>query len=112
MPSFSSMFAQRRHKFSRSKTLVGPPSPRARRRRFNEKSAVKEKSAIKAWSRIAMAKTVADQFAETRAAAGVKRIYGIVGDSLNGLTDSIRRQGKIEWVHVRHEEVAAFAAGA
>jgi pyruvate dehydrogenase (quinone) len=56
--------------------------------------------------------TVADQFAETLAAAGVKRVYGIVGDSLNGLTDSIRRQGKIEWVHVRHEEVAAFAAGA
>src|SRR5712675_784799 len=59
-----------------------------------------------------MAKTVADQFAETLAAAGVKRVYGIVGDSLNGLTDSLRRQGKIEWVHVRHEEVAAFAAGA
>jgi pyruvate dehydrogenase (quinone) len=59
-----------------------------------------------------MAKTVADQFAETLAAAGVKRIYGIVGDSLNGLTDAVRRQGKIEWVHVRHEEVAAFAAGA
>ena len=59
-----------------------------------------------------MAKTVADQFAEILAAAGVKRIYGIVGDSLNGLTDAIRRQGKIEWVHVRHEEVAAFAAGA
>lgn len=59
-----------------------------------------------------MAKLVADQFAETLAAAGVKRIYGIVGDSLNGLTDSIRRQGKIEWIHVRHEEVAAFAAGA
>src|ERR1700726_3077073 len=58
-----------------------------------------------------MVKTVADQFAETLAAAGVKRIYGIVGDSLNGLTDAIRRQGKIEWVHVRHEEVAAFAAG-
>src|SRR3984885_11241279 len=59
-----------------------------------------------------MAKTVADQFAETLAAAGVKRIYGIVGDSLNGLTDSIRRQGKIEWIHVRHEEVGAFAASA
>jgi pyruvate dehydrogenase (quinone) len=56
--------------------------------------------------------TVADQFVETLAAAGVKRIYGIVGDSLNGLTDSIRRQAKIEWLHVRHEEVAAFAAGA
>ena len=59
-----------------------------------------------------MAITVADQLAETLATAGIKRIYGIVGDSLNGLTDAIRRQGKIEWVHVRHEEVAAFAAGA
>ena len=56
--------------------------------------------------------TVADQFAGILAAAGVKRIYGIVGDSLNGITDAIRRQGKIEWLHVRHEEVAAFAAGA
>ena len=56
--------------------------------------------------------TVADQFAQTLAIAGVKRIYGIVGDSLNGITDAIRRQAKIEWVHVRHEEVAAFAAGA
>jgi pyruvate dehydrogenase (quinone) len=59
-----------------------------------------------------MAKLVADQFVEILAAAGVKRIYGIVGDSLNGLTDALRRHGKIEWVHVRHEEVAAFAAGA
>jgi Thiamine pyrophosphate enzyme, N-terminal TPP binding domain len=59
-----------------------------------------------------MAKTVADQFAEILAAAGVKRVYGIVGDSLNGLTDALRRQGRIEWVPVRHEEVAAFAAGA
>jgi pyruvate dehydrogenase (quinone) len=59
-----------------------------------------------------MAKTVADQFAETLAAAGIKRIYGVVGDSLNGLTDSLRRQAKIAWLHVRHEEVAAFAAGA
>jgi pyruvate dehydrogenase (quinone) len=59
-----------------------------------------------------MGKSVADQFAETLAAAGVKRVYGIVGDSLNGLTDALRRQGKIAWIHVRHEEVAAFAAGA
>jgi pyruvate dehydrogenase (quinone) len=59
-----------------------------------------------------MARTVADQFADILVAAGVKRIYGIVGDSLNGLTDALRRQGKIEWIHVRHEEVAAFAAGA
>src|SRR5262245_10939159 len=59
-----------------------------------------------------MAQRVADQFAEILVAAGVKRIYGIVGDSLNGLTDALRGQGKIEWIHVRHEEVAAFAAGA
>jgi len=59
-----------------------------------------------------MARTVADQLVDVLTAAGVKRIYGIVGDSLNGLTDSLRRQGKIAWVHVRHEEVAAFAAGA
>src|SRR6201984_2698688 len=57
-------------------------------------------------------KTVADQFAEILAIAGVERIYGVVGDSLNGLTDSLRRQGKIQWLHTRHEEVAAFAAGA
>ncbi|RDJ23153.1 ubiquinone-dependent pyruvate dehydrogenase [Bosea caraganae] len=59
-----------------------------------------------------MSDSVADQFAATLAAVGVKRIYGVVGDSLNGLTDALRRQGKIEWVHVRNEEVAAFAAGA
>jgi pyruvate dehydrogenase (quinone) len=50
-----------------------------------------------------MARTVADQIAEILAAVGVKRIYGVVGDSLNGLTDSLRGQGKIEWVHVRHK---------
>src|SRR5476651_542086 len=59
-----------------------------------------------------MAKTVADQFAEILAAAGVKRIYGVVGDSLNGFTDALRRLQSIEWIHVRHEESAAFAAGA
>jgi pyruvate dehydrogenase (quinone) len=59
-----------------------------------------------------MTRTVADQFVETLEAAGVKRIYGVVGDSLNGLTDVVRRRGEIEWVHVRHEETAAFAAGA
>ena len=58
-----------------------------------------------------MTRTVADFMAEALARAGVKRIYGIVGDSLNGLTDSLRRIKKIDWVHVRHEESAAFAAG-
>ena len=53
---------------------------------------------------------VADLFVETLRQAGVKRIFGVVGDSLNGLTEALRRQGAIQWVHVRHEEVAAFAA--
>src|ERR1700691_5142333 len=56
--------------------------------------------------------TVAESLVKTLAEAGVKRIYGIVGDSLNGIIDEIRKQKTIEWVHVRHEEVAAFAAGA
>jgi pyruvate dehydrogenase (quinone) len=55
---------------------------------------------------------VADVLVDTLSAIGVKRIYGIVGDSLNGITDSIRAKKKIDWIHTRHEEVAAFAAGA
>jgi pyruvate dehydrogenase (quinone) len=55
-------------------------------------------------------KNVADLIVETLEEAGVKRIYGVVGDSLNGLTESLRRRRTLEWVHVRHEEVAAFAA--
>jgi len=53
---------------------------------------------------------VADLMAETLTQAGVKRIFGVVGDSLNGLTEALRKRKAIEWVHVRHEEVAAFAA--
>jgi pyruvate dehydrogenase (quinone) len=56
--------------------------------------------------------TIADLVAETLINAGVERIWGVTGDSLNGLSDSLRRLGKIAWMHVRHEEVAAFAAGA
>jgi pyruvate dehydrogenase (quinone) len=57
-------------------------------------------------------KKVADVIIESLIAAGVKRVYGISGDSLNGITDSIREHDKdISWVHVRHEESAAFAAG-
>ncbi len=58
-----------------------------------------------------MTKTTADLLAETLTHAGVKRIYGVVGDSLNGLSDSLRRHKTIDWIHVRHEEGAAFAAG-
>lgn len=57
-------------------------------------------------------KKLSDLVVDTLAAAGVKRIYGLPGDSLNGITDSLRRQRQIQWIHVRHEETAAFAAGA
>src|SRR5580700_7430617 len=59
-----------------------------------------------------MSQTGADFIATTLRQAGVRRIYGVVGDSLNGFTDSLRRLGEIDWIHMRHEEAAAFAAGA
>src|ERR1700745_923578 len=55
---------------------------------------------------------VADRIVEALEAANVRRIFGLVGDSLNGITESLRVRGKIDWIPVRHEEVAAFAAGA
>src|SRR5258707_6407684 len=57
-------------------------------------------------------KKVADLLVDTLAASGVERLYGVAGDSLNGITDSIRRQEQMRWIPVRHEETAAFAAGA
>ena len=59
-----------------------------------------------------MAHRVADELVNRLVGSGVKRCYGIVGDSLNPVMDAIHRNGKIKWVHVRHEETAAFAAGA
>ena len=56
--------------------------------------------------------TVADTIVEILEDAGVKRVYGLPGDSLNGFTDALRRAGNISWEHVRHEEAAAFAAAA
>jgi pyruvate dehydrogenase (quinone) len=55
---------------------------------------------------------VAEVLVQTLVQAKVKRVYGVVGDSLNGITEAMRKSGKLEWLHVRHEEVAAFAAGA
>lgn len=55
-------------------------------------------------------RNVAELIVDTLDQAGVERIYGVVGDSLNGLTEALRKTGKLRWVHVRHEEVAAFAA--
>ncbi|HTU17549.1 MAG TPA: ubiquinone-dependent pyruvate dehydrogenase [Gemmataceae bacterium] len=59
-----------------------------------------------------MSRTVAEDLVDALARVGVRRIYGVVGDSLNPVTDALRRGGKIQWVHVRHEETGAFAAGA
>ena len=59
-----------------------------------------------------MSKSTAALLVDTLERAGVKRIYGVVGDSLNGITDALRATGEIEWVHMRHEESAGFAAGA
>jgi pyruvate dehydrogenase (quinone) len=59
-----------------------------------------------------MSRTAAEYMVDTLTQAGVERIYGVVGDSLNGFTDALRRLKTIQWIHVRHEEGAAFAAGA
>src|ERR1700729_1292514 len=59
-----------------------------------------------------MTATVAEVMVATLKASGVRRVYGIPGDSLNGFTDALRRAGGIAWEHVRHEEAAAFAAAA
>jgi pyruvate dehydrogenase (quinone) len=55
---------------------------------------------------------IADQLVETLVKAGIKRIYAVTGDSLNEVNDAVRREGSIQWIHVRHEEAGAYAAGA
>ena len=59
-----------------------------------------------------MAKSVADQLVEMLVNAGIKRVYAVTGDSLNNINDAVRREGSIQWIHVRHEEAGAYAAGA
>ena len=59
-----------------------------------------------------MASSVADAMVALLKSSGVRRVYGVPGDSLNGFTDALRRNGGITWEHVRHEEAAGFAAGA
>ncbi|MGM0561585.1 MAG: thiamine pyrophosphate-dependent enzyme [Pseudomonadota bacterium] len=57
-----------------------------------------------------MTRTIAETIIDMLAQAGVKRLYGVTGDSLNLLNDALRRDGRIEWIHVRHEEAGAYAA--
>lgn len=59
-----------------------------------------------------MGKTIAEVIVESLKNSGVERVYGLPGDSLNGFTDALRKDGTVEWAHTRNEEVAAFAAGA
>src|SRR6478672_1688302 len=59
-----------------------------------------------------MSKTASAYLVAALEKTGVKRIYGVVGDSLNGVSDALRRRKSIDWIHMRHEEAAAFAAGA
>src|SRR3954471_11747028 len=59
-----------------------------------------------------MARTISDLIVEALRNAGVRRVYGLPGDSLNGFTDALRRDGGLSWQHARHEEAAAFAAAA
>jgi pyruvate dehydrogenase (quinone) len=59
-----------------------------------------------------MSRTAAEFLVEALEKTGVRRVYGVVGDSLNGFTDALRRRKSIDWIHMRHEEAAAFAAGA
>lgn len=59
-----------------------------------------------------MGKKIADQLVETLLDANIKRIYAVTGDSLNEVNDAVRKNGKLSWIHVRHEEVGAYAAAA
>jgi Thiamine pyrophosphate enzyme, N-terminal TPP binding domain len=92
-------------------TLAADQARRSTRRSFRGCAAGRA-----AWSHrrehIVMARTVGEHLVSTLDEAGVRRVYGIVGDSLNPVTDAIRRSKTIDWIHVRHEESAAFAAGA
>jgi pyruvate dehydrogenase (quinone) len=59
-----------------------------------------------------MSRTASEYLVEALEKTGVKRVYGVVGDSLNGFADALRQRKSIDWIHMRHEEAAAFAAGA
>jgi pyruvate dehydrogenase (quinone) len=69
-------------------------------------------AAVALFGRQVMSRTVAEHLVDVLARSGVRRIFGVVGDSLNPVTDALRRSGTLQWVDVRHEETAAFAAGA
>ena len=118
-PSHTSKEPWTRHQLSRS---IGPYLPQASARGLLRLRCARHDRAGERTGRFIgiynpfevskMSRTAADFLAETLQRAGVKRVYGVVGDSLNGFTDALRRLKSIEWMHMRHEEGAAFAAGA
>ena len=59
-----------------------------------------------------MAKKIAEQLIDTLVESGVERIYAVTGDSLNEVNEAVRKNHKIQWIHVRHEETGAYAAAA
>src|SRR5712671_5532335 len=89
---------------------VCPGLPRARRAAGEHDGGTRPRRPRTGGKEHTMATTVADVMVATLKASGVQRVYGIPGDSLNGFTDALRRDGSITWQHVRHEEAAAFAA--
>src|SRR3546814_1173191 len=104
-PCGTASVASRHRVVPRRPRILAPPSPRLDRYR----------EAPRRRGRITVADNVAEQLVQQLIEAGVERIYGIVGDSLNPIVDAVRRtggsaKGGIDWIHVRHEEAAAFAA--
>src|SRR3954469_14806878 len=89
---------------SPSNNPPGAPSPRAAAAAISGRDGPSPGRTSRRGTRMSR-HNLADLMVETLAAAGVSRIYGVVGDSLNGLTEALRRRETIEWVHVRHEEV-------
>src|SRR5499426_529496 len=85
---------------------------RRRRSRHCAKRSTRARKAPESGGDAMGKKTVAELLVNTLVSRGVSRIYGVAGDSLNGITDAIRRQDQLRWIPVRHEETAAFAAGA
>src|SRR5499425_279027 len=86
--------------------------PRRRRSRHCAKRSTRARKSPESGGDVMGKKTVAELLVDTLVSREVSRMYGVAGNSLNGITDAIRRQAQLRWVPVRHEETAAFAAGA
>src|SRR5690349_25089136 len=88
------------------------PRPSGRRERVTAATVEGSTRDTEGMRRSMAKENVSEHFVDILARAGVKRLYGVVGDSLNPVVDAVRRHADLEWIQVRHEETAAFAAGA